>query len=200
MSRLGGAKGLSAQPADIASSVRWARICRLTQRDPGRAHQRGQSALTLSIAREDRQPQASVERVVRSVKKREARAGDRLDRLNRKRQDLIGDDLIGFFAEALLQAAPPRNPQFGVDMDDVNSGANRLAQVFIIGSRSAVEGQGYLHSALDLGDSPDIESLSRLPLHHALQHPVHVADRGSEDVYPRRLDELFRLLRRGEAL
>src|ERR1700722_19772271 len=104
MGRLGGAKGLSAQPADIASSVRWARICRLTQRDPGRAHQRGQSALTLSIAHEDRQPQASVERVVRSVKKREARAGDRLDRLNRKRQDLIGDDLIGFFAEALLQA------------------------------------------------------------------------------------------------
>jgi hypothetical protein len=62
-----------------------------------------------------------------------------------------------------------------------------------------VQGYRYLHRALDLSDSFDIQALPRLPLHHALQHSMHVADRGSEDVYPRRLDELFRLLRRGQA-
>jgi hypothetical protein len=63
-----------------------------------------------------------------------------------------------------------------------------------------VEGQRDLHRALDLGDSVDLKPLLRLPLDHALQHPVHVADRGREDVDPGRLDELFRLLRRGQAL
>ena len=84
-------------------------------------------------------------------------------------------------------------------MNDVDSGADRLAQIFIVGSRSAVEGQRYLRRALDLGDSLDVQSLPRLPLHHALQHPMHVADCGSKDVYPRRFDKLFRLRRRGQA-
>src|ERR1700722_1251948 len=174
----------------------------ISRRAPDRSSKRSKRTLTrtASRARKDRQPKASMARVVRSVKKREARAGDRLDRPHRKRQSLIRNDLVGFFAEAFLQAPPPRNPQFGVDMDDVDSGANRLAQVFIIGSRSAVEGQRCLNSALDLSDSLDLQSLSCLTLHHALQHPVHVADRRSEDVYPCRLHEFFRLRRRGQPL
>jgi hypothetical protein len=31
---------------------------------------------------------------------------------------ILWDDLVGFLAEAFLQASPPRNPQFRVDVDD----------------------------------------------------------------------------------
>ena len=68
-----------------------------------------------------------------SAKKRQARAGDLLDRLNRKRQYLVRDYLVGFLAEAFLQSSPPRHPEFRVDVNDVDSGADCLAQVFIVG-------------------------------------------------------------------
>src|SRR6516225_10559197 len=99
---------------------------------------------------------SSIWGLARSVKKRQARAGDLLDRLNRKRQYLVRDYLVGFLAEAFLQSSPPRNPEFRVDVNDVDSGADRLAQIFIVGSRSAVEGERYLRRALDLGDSLDV--------------------------------------------
>ena len=145
-------------------------------------------------------PGSSAWGLASSVKKRQARAGNLLDRLNRKRQYLVRDDLIGFLAEAFLQSSPPRNPEFRIDVNDVDSGADRLAQIFIVGSRSAVQGKRYLHRTLDLGDSLDVQSFPRLTLHHALQHSVHVADCGSKDVYPRRFDKLFRLRRRSQAL
>ena len=67
-----------------------------------------------------------MKRLARSVEERKARPGDFFHRLHRKRQDFVRDDLIGFFAEAFLQAAPPGNPQFGVDVDDIDSSADRL--------------------------------------------------------------------------
>ena len=48
--------------------------------------------------------------LARSVKKRQARAGDLLDRLNHKRQYLVRDYLIGFLAEAFLQSLAPTQP------------------------------------------------------------------------------------------
>src|SRR5713101_2472728 len=76
-----------------------------------------------------------------------------------ERQDLIRGNFIGLFDQAVLQATSPRNPQFGVDVDDINPGGNRLPQVFIVGSRSTVQCERHLSRILDLGDSLDIQVL-----------------------------------------
>ena len=52
----------------------------------------------------------------------------------------------------------------------------------------------------DLSDSFDIQVLLRFSLNHALEHTVHVAHRGSQDVDTRGLDELSGILRSRETL
>jgi hypothetical protein len=51
---------------------------------------------------------------------------------------------------------PPRNPQFRVDVDDVNASDYRVPQIVIIGARSTVQTEWELHSKLDLRNSLDI--------------------------------------------
>jgi hypothetical protein len=44
-------------------------------------------------------------------------------------------------SQASFQAISPRNAKFRIDVYDVDSRRDCLAQVFIIGSRTTVEGQ-----------------------------------------------------------
>ena len=77
------------------------------------------------------------------------------------------DDFVGLFGQALLQATSPCNPQFSVDMDDIDPSGDCLPQIFVVGSRSAMQGKRHLRRTLDLGDSLDIQPLPCLSLHHA---------------------------------
>jgi hypothetical protein len=46
----------------------------------------------------------------------------------------------------------------------------------------------------------DVETLPRFALYHTLQHGMHVADRGNQNIDPRRVNELLRLHGGGQAL
>jgi hypothetical protein len=57
------------------------------------------------------------------------------------KNDHLRDDFIWLFNQGVLQAASPCNPQFSVDVDDIDPRGDCLPQIFIIGSRSAVQGE-----------------------------------------------------------
>jgi hypothetical protein len=51
---------------------------------------------------------------------------------------------VGLFGQALLQATSPCNAQFSVDMDDIDPSGDCLPQIFVVGSRSAMQGKRQL--------------------------------------------------------
>jgi hypothetical protein len=106
-------------------------------------------------------------------------------------QKLVGHNFIGRFGQAVFERSPPGDPQLGIDVDDVDPNGDRLAKVFIIGSRPTVQSEKGSSCLLDLSNSFDIQAFLCLALHHAGEHSVHVANRWSEDVDSGRIDELF---------
>jgi len=95
----------------------------------------------------------SVCKLAVAVKQFHARTSYPLHRLDGARQDLVRDLFIGLFDQGILQAPPPRNSQFGIDMDHIDPGSDGLPQVVIIGSRSAMQGKQNLRCAFDLDNS-----------------------------------------------
>jgi len=89
---------------------------------------------------------------------------------------------MGVLCQGFLQATAPCNAQFSVDMYNSDPSGDCLPQIFIVGSRSAVERKWEARRPLDLNDSRDVQALPRFSLHHALQHTVHVAHGRSQDV------------------
>jgi len=54
-------------------------------------------------------------------------------------QDLIWYDLVVPCGQTLLQAFSPSKAQLGVDVDNIDSGANGRLEIIIRGSRAAVQ-------------------------------------------------------------
>src|SRR5215472_5505788 len=96
--------------------------------------------------------------------------------------------------QGVLYPTPPCDPQFSVDMDDVDPGGDCLPQIFLVGSRPAMQSKRDSCCALDFGNSRDIESLPCSPLYHALEHSVHASHGRSKEVDPGGLSVLFRFI------
>ena len=92
------------------------------------------------------------------------------------------------------------DPKFGVDVHNVDSGSDRFAKVIIIGSGAAVQREDCSRRMLDFFDSWYVEMFFRPSIYHALQHSVHIADCGRQDIYTGSLDKLFRFNRRRKPL
>jgi hypothetical protein len=75
------------------------------------------------------------------VEKPQARADYLFHRIHNGRQNLVWHDFVRMLSQASFQAISPRNAKFRIDVYDVDSRRDCLAQVFIIGSRTTVEGQ-----------------------------------------------------------
>jgi len=88
----------------------------------------------------------------------------------------------------------PGDPKFGADVDDVDAGIDRPAEVLIIGTGAAMERQKDPGGFLNGGDSIDMQVFLRVAINHALEHAVHIANCGGKDIYPGTFDELFCLL------
>ena len=79
---------------------------------------------------------------------------------------------------------PLGNPQFGVDVNDVDSRGNRILKIAVLCAGAAVQGEKATGSLLDLADALHVQPFLRLPLQHCLQHAMPVAYRGRQDVDP----------------
>src|SRR6202035_2064115 len=83
----------------------------------------------------------------------------------------------------------PGKAQLGVDMDDRYAGRYCSLKVAVIRSRSPVEGERYARSRRKLADAANVEALSHAAADHALEQPMHISDRGSQDVNLRGFDK-----------
>ena len=63
----------------------------------------------------------------------QARADNLLHGIYDRPQKFIGHDFVGVSSQASFECVPPRNAQFGIDVDDVDSRGDGLAEVFVIG-------------------------------------------------------------------
>jgi hypothetical protein len=97
------------------------------------------------------------------------------------RQDLVGHNFARLPVQAVFERPSPHNPEFGIDVNDVDPSNDGVAEVVIIGSRPAVQCEKY-PAAFLIASILSIQPLSLLPLHHTPQHAVHIADGRSEDV------------------
>jgi hypothetical protein len=79
-------------------------------------------------------------------------------------------------------------------VDDIDAGTHGFAEILVIGAGPAMEGEEDAGGLFDGGDSVDVQVLSGFALDHALEHAVHISDRGSENVHTGTFDELLRLL------
>src|SRR6185437_14498154 len=68
-------------------------------------------------------------------------------------QNLIRNNFLRLPREAFLQTAPPCDPYFSVDMDDVDSRGDCLSQVLVVGARSAMQRKQGFRSSFDLRDT-----------------------------------------------
>jgi hypothetical protein len=50
------------------------------------------------------------------------------------RKNLVGRDFAGMLGQATLEALPPSNANFCVDMNNVDSRGGRFTEVFLIGA------------------------------------------------------------------
>ncbi len=100
--------------------------------------------------------------------------------------------------QARLQSISPCDSQFGVDVNNVDSGSDRPLQISIIGSRSAVQSKRNPSRRLDLSDSLNIQAFPLFSLHHLLGHAVHVAHGGSQHIDSREFNKLFRFCWSGQ--
>jgi hypothetical protein len=95
------------------------------------------------------------------VEEFQALGGNPLHGFDSYRQNLVGHDLIGMFRETIIEPASPCNPQFGVDVDDVDPRGDRPAQIIIVCSRCAVQSDQSARSILDLRNPCDVQVLFR---------------------------------------
>src|SRR3984893_3911716 len=76
----------------------------------------------------------------------------------------------------------PGEAQLGADMDDRYAGRYCSLKVAVICSRSSVEGKRYARRRRELADAANVEALSHAAADHTLEEPMHISDRGSQDV------------------
>src|ERR1700722_14224025 len=115
-----------------------------------------------------------------SIEQRQARTDDLFYSIDDRRENLVRHDFVGIPCQAVSQRSPPGDPEFGIDVDDVDSRGDCFAKVSIICPRPAVEGKKDPGCLLDSCDSVNVQALFRFSFHHALNHAVHVANRWSE--------------------
>src|SRR5262252_5298461 len=90
-------------------------------------------------------------------------------------------------------------PQFSVDVHNVDSGRDCFGEIFVGCSGTAMQCQKDTARSLDATDSLNIQSLASFPAHHALQHAVHIAHCRGQHIDSRKLNELSRFIGRSEA-
>src|SRR5215469_14000897 len=73
-----------------------------------------------------------------TVEQSQARNDNILHSVNNRPQNLVGHNFVGIPCQAFFQRSPPRNPKFGIDVDNVYSGSDCFPKVFILGPRPAV--------------------------------------------------------------
>jgi len=100
--------------------------------------------------------------------------------------------------ESSLQAATPGDAHFGINVNDGDTGGDRILHVAFIGSRSAMQGQKKPGGLLDLADAFDVQMFSALSLNHVFEHSMPITNRGSEGINLCFLDELLRFAGCGE--
>jgi hypothetical protein len=133
-----------------------------------------------------------------TIEQFQAGTHDLLYGLYDRRQNLIGHDLVRLTGQTVFQRTAPGDPQFGIDVDDVDSGGYRTQEIFVIHSRPAVEGEKDSNCFLDLGNPLDVQVLLGFPFDHAFHHAMHVANRRGKVIDCSGVDELSSLLRCGE--
>src|ERR1700730_12954159 len=84
---------------------------------------------------------------------------------------------------------PPGEAQLGVDMDDRYAGRYCSLKVAVVSSRTSVESQRYSCRRRDLTDATNVKPLSHAAADHTLEEPMHISDRGSQDVNLRGFDK-----------
>jgi len=110
-----------------------------------------------------------------AIEQLQARLNYPLHRLHCEGKNLIGHNLIDIFAQAFFQPASPRDSQFRVDMDDVDAGADRILQVFVVGSRSAMQGQWDPDRTLNSSNQTNLQVFLCCAYYHAPYQPVPIA-------------------------
>src|SRR5215471_680202 len=128
------------------------------------------------------------------AKQSQAQGYDPLHRIDNGGQEFVGDDLAGVAGKSRFQTAAPGNPQFRIDVHNRDASSDGVAQVAVIGSRSAMQGEENLGSFFDLADARDVQALPVFSLHHVPGHSVPVTDGWSEGINLCFFDELLRFL------
>src|ERR1700736_5740490 len=83
----------------------------------------------------------------------------------------------------------PGEAQLGVDVDDSYAGRYCSLKVAVIRSRSSMERKRYARGCRELADAANVEALSHAAADHTLEQPMHISDRGGQDVNLRGFDE-----------
>src|SRR5208283_5282000 len=116
----------------------------------------------------------------------------------RGRQDLVGRHFVRLRSQPRFDSGSPCQPQFGVDVNYRHAGLDRTLEIVVVGARSAVQCHEDPDGGFDLRDPRNIQPFLHVAVNHAREHSVHVADRGGQHVNQSSIDELLRLLRRGQ--
>src|SRR5580700_4162697 len=74
-------------------------------------------------------------------------------------------------------------------MNDRYAGRYCSLKVAVICPRSSVEGKRYARGRRELADAANVEALSHAAADHTLEQPMHISDRGSQDVNLRGFDK-----------
>jgi hypothetical protein len=96
-----------------------------------------------------------------------ARFHDALDSRNCVWKDLVRHDFAAVRGKTLLEATSPSDPQFRIDVDDVDAGTDGADEILVARSRPSVQGKEAIRSCLDLGYPRKVEVLAGRSLDHA---------------------------------
>ena len=69
-----------------------------------------------------------------TMEQSQARADNLLHSIYDRSQNLVWHNFVGVSGQAFSERFPPRDAQFGIDVDDVDSRSDRPAKVFIVGA------------------------------------------------------------------
>src|SRR5580704_2438978 len=121
-------------------------------------------------------------------------------RCDGRREDLVRHYFSLAPGETGFKSLLPRQTQFRIDVNDVDSGADRQFQIFIRRAGTAVQSEGYTSRGFDFSNSLDRKMLSLPAGHHALAHAVRISNGGGKHVYLRLRDELTSLFGSGQCV